>query len=189
MIYIHTPLNSRYYGVYDDGGWKQADSSNLATHIAVLDEYPIYAGSYSGLVYGDDEEVAITTDEIIEVPYVDGAPVTNSVTGVSKISSHPKGKNNMAWFFIDIPEMDRDDTSLFNATCRSSIWYDSSNPTRWHSSELKAEVLNDYLEDSSIFIANKDTKSQDLLVYEEEGTEAMLTRIDRWINTIGRRGL
>lgn len=54
MIAISTVNGTKYYGVYDNGGtWTQATTSNLATALAVLDEIPTIAGSYSGTVYLD----------------------------------------------------------------------------------------------------------------------------------------
>ncbi|HQM83920.1 MAG TPA: hypothetical protein PLD55_04470 [bacterium] len=58
MITIHTPLESREYGVYNNAGtWTQAGGANFATHFAILDELATVAGSYSGTVYGDGEEI------------------------------------------------------------------------------------------------------------------------------------
>lgn len=181
---LHLPLERNLFDL-SGNNYHAEEVGNITTKSSVENNNGLH--SYN-LNNGFDRYQKDGDTEIIDVPYKNGIPITDSIDGYTKISSHPAGQNNMAWFFVDIPELDKSDP-IFNATCRASEFYDSDNPTFWHSSELKAEVLNDYLEDSSIFIANTDTKSQDLLVYEDEGAETILARIDRWIKTIGRRGL
>ena len=64
--------NTKYYGIYDDGGtWTQADGVNVPTHFAVLDEIPTENGIYSGTVYAEDAEVeAVDYTGEIEVYFI-----------------------------------------------------------------------------------------------------------------------
>ena len=207
---------TKIYGVYDNAGtWTQSDTDNFPEKVALLDELSINNGTYSATLYDDTDVVEFKTAVTIDVPYIDGVPVVSSVAGYTKQSSHPKGQNNMAWGFVSIAELDRSDVDVFNADCRASVFYDSSNPTFWHLSELNLDTIVSYLEDdykNTVFIAdtlNKYdkpyaktgdqydysatgeplTKSQNLLIYGTEQTEPALKKIVKWIDTIGRKGL
>ena len=84
MITIHTPLESREYGVYDNAGtWTQADASHLAEALAVMDAIPTVAGSFDGTVYEDTDELyAVDTDtdtDVVAKPYETGT-LTATIT-------------------------------------------------------------------------------------------------------------
>ena len=111
--------------------------------------------------------------------------------------------------------MDRSSIDVFTDVCRASEFYDSDNPTFWHTSELNLDTFMSYLTDSFknfVFIADTEskydkpyaktgdqydysatgdalTKSQNFLIYGAEQTEPTLKKIIKWIDTIGRRGL
>jgi hypothetical protein len=111
--------------------------------------------------------------------------------------------------------MDRSNIDIFTDVCRASEFYDSDNPTFWHTSELNLDTIVSYLEDdykNLAFIADTQfeythpytksgddytfadnggllTKSQNLIIYNAEQVDPVLIRIVKWIDTIGRRGL
>lgn len=197
-LVFHAPLERNTFDLVSGA---QGEISGGVDLEAVYEDEAVY--SYN-LNNGFDRYQKDGDTKIIDVPYKDGIPIAESVDGYTKISSHPAGQNNMAWFFVDIPELDKSD-SVFNATCRASEFYDSNNPTFWHSSELNLDTLQSYLENKNlIFIADTAnkydtpltktgdvydysstgkelTKSTDLLIYDTEQVEPALEKIVKYI--------
>jgi len=111
--------------------------------------------------------------------------------------------------------MDRSNIDVFTDVCRASVYYDSSNPTYWHTSELNLDTMMSYLQDgfkNQVFVVDTKfeytlpytksgddytyadntgllTKSQNLLIFSDEQVDPALIKIVRWIDTVGRRGL
>jgi len=140
--------------------------------------------------YTDDATGLITRD----VPYIDGVPVVSSITGYTKQSSHPAGQNNMAWGFvkIDLDIMDKSNATYWKDSVRALDSYDSENPKFHLISELTKDFFDTHLEDDFkkiVFVCNNSVKSQNLLIYSENQEGIALQRIEKWIETIGDRGL
>ncbi len=51
---------------------------------------------------------------------------------------------NLADAMVEFTGIDRSDTTMFSDEARLNF-YDASNPTRWHSSEINKLIINDYL--------------------------------------------
>ena len=150
-ITITTPLESKYYGVYDNlGTWTQASGTDFAEALAVLDAVTTVAGSFSGTVYEDTDTVdAIDTDVDIDVEFtpiyeaevtgyltVDAADSTvdGEMTGegfeptILSVTPH----NDIALFFdeetadidINLTNFDFYDTEVFDTLIETLLFTD-----------------------------------------------------------------
>ncbi len=67
---IVTNPQGGYYGVYSDSGeWRQSDSENLPTHLAILFEIPSTAGRYNADIIAQGEETYARTESVFNVKF------------------------------------------------------------------------------------------------------------------------
>jgi len=200
--------NRPYQGsIYDVSG-----NSNDATIVGTVDLYERQDEFHYNIVNGFDKYVDDATGLVyIYVPYVSGFPVVSSVSGYTKVTENPAGGNNIPESSFDFTDsvMDKSNVLIWPPEIRASIYYDVTNPFRWHSSELTIAVLSTILDaykgivfiwdDQSDFIKDGDdyqvdgggnyqidssgvlSKSQNLLRYNAVQSEPTLGRIINWI--------
>lgn len=202
---IHYPLQGSGFDIA--GGGYHLTNTN-ADLLASQDDY-FYNENEGFDLYLDDA----TSTDYVYVPYVSGVPVVASIAGYTKQSEHPAGywsNNSECWVAMTDPIFDKSDANIWSAAIRASVYYDSSNPTWWHSSELNTAVIMAEIQDAyahRVFIADnitsfvKDgndyavdgdgrfvfaqagnlTRSQDLIVYDAVQKLPRLKFIIDWI--------